>query len=345
MYHAKQLGKANTIHKLYILPQIHTTFKIKKSKKIKKIKKTTDRIRPELFDKDDTNGWKSFLEREGYVVIKNIIEDEEERHRNMDQFKKDWTMVSPNFDFSDKQTWGIENTPMVYGKGTAVYNGFGQSDFLWNLRLNTNIQNIFKEIHGTEELVVSQDGFSVFLSNKQKSKPWLHVDQNPLNPVYSIQGSYNLLPVGDQDAGFLVVPGSHKSYTPTTKNKKDWVIVDQEEFVPKSKKLLIPDNCFTLWNSKTIHSNVGIDKTKKNIELNRVTAYIAYLPKSIRSEATKLKKIQAYYDAKSTSHWANQCHIKTYPWGFGPRYETRGYGCLKPKLVDGKISKERLSLL
>ena len=247
--------------------------------------------------------------------------------------KKDWITVSPNFDFSDKTTWGIENTPMVYGKGTAVFNGFGQSDFLWNLRLNMDIQKIFQEIHGTEELVVSQDGFSVFLSNKQKSKPWLHVDQNPINPIYSIQ-----------DAGFLVVPGSHKFYIPKKANKKDWVMVDQEEFIPKSKKLLIPENCFTLWNSKTIHSNIGIDKTKKNLELNRVTAYIAYLPKAIRSEATKQKKIQAYYDAKTTSHWANQCQIKTYPWGFGPRYESRGYGCLKPKLVDGEIPEDRLTL-
>ena len=81
------------------------------------------------------------------------------------------------------------------------------------------------------------------------------------------------------------------------------------------------------------------------MELNRVTAYIAYLPKSIRSDTILYKKIQAYYDAKSTSHWANQCQIKTYPWGFGPRYETRGYGCIIPKLEDGKIPEDRLNLL
>jgi len=86
-------------------------------------------------------------------------------------------------------------------------------------------------------------------------------------------------------------------------------------------------------------------ETKKDIELNRVTAYIAYLPKSIRLEATRHKKIQAYYDAETTSHWANQCQIKTYPWGFGPRYETRGYGCIKPKTIDGKIPEDRLALL
>ena len=302
-------------------------------------------IRPRLFDKSDSDGWLRSLEIDGYVVIKNIIEDTEERDRNLNQFKKDWTTVSANFNFMDKKTWGIENTPMVYGKGTAVYNGFGQSDFLWNLRLNIDIMNLFKKIHDTDDLVVSQDGFSVFISNKQKSKPWLHVDQNPLNKVYSIQGSYNLFPVDINDAGFLVVPGSHKTYIPKTKNNKDWFIVDQDEFIPKSKKLLIPENCFTLWNSKTIHSNVGINKTKKGLELNRVTAYIAYLPKSIRSDTILYKKIQAYYDAKSTSHWANQCQIKTYPWGFGPRYETRGYGCIIPKLEDGKIPEDRLNLL
>ena len=302
-------------------------------------------LHPTLFNKDDAKNWKEFLEREGYVVIKNIEEKKVVLSDILDQFKKDWTTVSPKFDFSDKTTWGIENTPMVYGKGIAVFNGFGQSDFIWKLRLNNNIQNIFKEIYGTKDLVVSLDGFSVFLSNKQKSKSWLHVDQNPCNQLYSIQGSYNFLPVNEEDAGFLVVPGSHKTFTPKVKNKKDWFIVDQEEFIPQSRKLLIPENCFTLWNSKLIHSNIGISKSKKELELNRLTAYITFLPKSLRSDSIKDQKILAYHNSKTTSHWANQCQIKTYPWGFGPRYETRGYGCLKPTLIDGEIPEERLNLL
>ena len=47
---------------------------------------------------------------------------------------------------------------------------------------------------------------SVFLSKEQKSKPWLHIDQNPSNTVYSIQGAYNFMPVRNvNDAGFVIV--------------------------------------------------------------------------------------------------------------------------------------------
>lgn len=57
-------------------------------------------LHPTLFNKDDTKNWKEFLEREGYVVIKNIEEKKVVLSDILDQFKKDWTTVSPKFDFS-----------------------------------------------------------------------------------------------------------------------------------------------------------------------------------------------------------------------------------------------------
>ena len=83
----------------------------------------------------------------------------------------------------------------MFGKGMAVYKGFGQSDFMWSLRTNATIQSVFKSAYDSDELVTSLDGFSVFVSNLQKSKPWLHVDQNPINQLYSLQASYNFFPV------------------------------------------------------------------------------------------------------------------------------------------------------
>ena len=59
--------------------------------------------------------------------------------------------------------------------------GFGQSDFMWMLRLNKNIQKIYQKIYKTKNLVTSFDGFSLYVSEKQRSKPWLHIDQNPNN--------------------------------------------------------------------------------------------------------------------------------------------------------------------
>lgn len=304
-------------------------------------KATLNCFTPPTFDKANVADWKAFLEKEGYVVIHDMIATNADL---LEQFKTDWINVSPKFDFDDKTTWGIKNTPMIYNKGVAVFNGFGNSEFMWKLRLNSDIQSLFKHIHSTDDLVVSLDGFSVFLSSKQKSKSWLHVDQHPTNPIYSVQGAYNFNAVGADDAGFVVVPGSHNTFVPPpTKTKKDWIVVDQE-FSKVAVKLCIPDNCFTLWNSKLIHANTGM--TKKTPEFNRLTAYVAYLPKTLRDDATRQQRIRAYLDCQTTSHWANRCQIKRYPWGFGPRFESRGFKHLDASLTDdGKIPEERLKLL
>ena len=310
---------------------------------------------PELFSIDEEQKWKDYLEDKGYVVIKNIL-SREEKERILSQFKIDLRTVSSGFDWTKSSTWTIENTPLMFGKGMGVFNGFGQSDFMWQLRTNPRIQDIYHTIFGTEELAVSLDGFSFFVSDKQKSNSWLHIDQNPVNKLYSIQGAYNFNEVGENDAGFVVVPRSHKTFTPSVKHKKDWIMVDQELFQPQSVKLLIPDNCFVLWNSKTIHANVGMNKrtkkgtkkeTKKETkDINRLTAYITFLPKIHRTEGIRQKRINAYRASETTSHWANKCELKRYPFGFKSRYEARGFGKITASLTEsGKIPEDRFELL
>ncbi len=300
---------------------------------------------PELFELNDEIKWKTFLDENGYVVIKNIL-NSYEKENIFNTFKTNINTVSPLFDLDNQNTLTIENTPLMFGKGMAVFNGFGQSDFMWKLRLNKNIKNIYEKIHNTKDLCVSLDGFSLFVSGKQISKPWLHIDQNPKNNIYSIQGAYNFLPVNENDAGFILIPKSHILSQKIPDHNKDWIVFDnQEEYYKKSVKLIIPENCFILWNSKLIHSNKGISD-KKYQQLNRLTAYIAFLPKNLRSTEILEKKIQAYKSNLSTSHWANKCEIKQYPWGFKKTFEKRGYNTLQSTLnIDGTIPAERLNLL
>jgi len=304
-------------------------------------------LTPITFEIDDFTNWQKYLVEEGYVVIKDIL-SLEEHDTVFNLFENDINSVSSAFDISDSSTWKIENTPLMYGKGMGVFNGFGQSNFMWELRTNPKIQNIFKKVHNCEEIVTSLDGFSLFVNKNQKSKSWLHIDQNPVNTIYSVQGSYNLFEVGEQDAGFIVNPKSHLTYKPEVKHKKDWIMVGQEEFIGSATKLVIPKNCFTLWNSKLIHANVGIPKTNQTSQerINRLTAYITYLPKEKRSQEILIKRIEAYKNGKTTSHWANKCELKTYPFGFKTRYESRGFLNIIPKLEEnGEIPMERLNLL
>jgi ectoine hydroxylase-related dioxygenase (phytanoyl-CoA dioxygenase family) len=298
---------------------------------------------PPTFSTEKPEEWLEFLDIEGYVVLSDILSPDE-LHLSMELFKSEWSKVSPNFEWDNPKDWSIKNCPLMFGKGMAIYSGFGQSDFMWSLRTHPKIIGIFENIHGVEDLVVSLDGFSVFISDKQQTKSWLHIDQNPKTQAYSIQGSFNFLPVGEKDSGFVVVPGSHKSYHPEVPHKRDWFVVDQKTFLPQAKKLLIPGNCFVLWNSKTIHASTGM--TKGTMGLNRVTAYITYLPKYLRTKEMEKKRKQAYMDSRTTSHWANKCELKPYPFGFKSQYESKGFAELVRKLDrNGNIPEERLNLI
>jgi len=297
-----------------------------------------------IFSKNQHDLWLKHLDDEGYVVIKDILTDEEKTNA-FNLFTKDIQTVSPNLNFENPESFIIQNVPCMFGKGMAVFNGFGQSDAMWNLRTNNNIQNIFKAIHKTDELVVSLDGFSLFVSSEQKSKPWLHIDQNPSNQMYSIQGAYNLLPVTNESAGFVVIPKSHKLYNPEVSHKKNWIICEnQKKIMEKAVKLIIPENCLVLWNSKTIHCNIGMNGKRKS--LDRITAFLSYQPKSIRNDEILKKRKEAYFEKKSTSHWVDRCEIKQYPWGFKTNYEKKKFKSINLTLnIDGTIPNERLELL
>ncbi len=292
---------------------------------------------PPTYNKLAIADWLEYLETEGYVVIHDILTPQQISTAKQ-LFWKDWCTVSPGFDCNDTSTWSINTAPMMFAKGQAVFNGFGQSDFMWYLRTQPEIIALFEEIHTTRDLNCSFDGFSVFFSKQQKTKIWWHIDQHPDNEVYSVQGAYNFFPVTQESAGFTVVPRSHLEFDPgQVKGKKDWIMV-HDPITKQGVKLLIPGNCFVLWNSRTIHSNIGL--THNDIRLDRLTAYITMLPKTTDKLS---KRIEAYFNGDTCSHWANRVEIKRYPWGFGPRYLERGFGTLKP--LPDEIPKEREQLI
>lgn len=276
-------------------------------------------MEPPTYTLEDTEGYLGYLQEHGYVVIESIL-PQETREELMEKFWKDWTTCSPGFKREDTSTWTPENSPMMFAKGMALFSGLPHGDFAWSTRTQPNIRKVFEKVHGTNKLSVSFDGFSVFFSNKQKTPKWLHTDQNPANTEYSVQGALNFLPVTEKSAGFIVVPGSHKDQR-TAKTKLDWVPVEDDL---RAVKLLIPENCLTLWNSRTVHANTGY--TGKETKLDRLTCYITWCPRASRE--IQREKIKAYWAAKGTSHWANRCEVKKYPWGFGPLYESRNFNTL-----------------
>jgi len=302
-------------------------------------------LEPPVFPANDPAAWLAHLDAQGYAVIGNIL-TEPERFAAFAAFADDWTSVSPKFDFADKTTWTPGNTPIMWNKGMAYASGLGQAEFMWQLRTHETILEIWRHVHGTPDLVTSFDGFSVYVSGKQRSKSWLHVDQKTSDDQYSIQGAYNFLPVGEGDAGFVVVPGSHRTYATPETAKGDFLQIPEDDpHRSLAVKLLIPANSFVLWNSKTIHANAGMTD-RQACQLNRLTAYISMFPKSERSEAVRERRLQGYLAGETTGHWATRHDVKRHPYGTKTRYESRGFRPVEPRLADnGRPPPQRLCLI
>ena len=303
-------------------------------------------ITPPLFSISDVTNWKTHFEQEGYVVIKNIISDTINEEATS-LFKQEWNIVSPNFDWDNTSTWTTTNSPMVWGKSSVVFNGFSQSRFMWLLRTQPSIYEAFSKVYNTSELATSFDGFSVFISPKQKSPNWLHQDQRSDDHQLSIQGLVNLKPVGEYDAGFVCVPKSHLTHIPTA-SKRDWVMLDKDDpHYQMAGKLIIPKNCLVLWNSKTIHSNTGMNsKHPKKLHHNRLSAYITFVPKSRQTDEIIQERIQGYKAGVSCSHWAARMEVKKLPFHLKKTYLARNFNNIAPVLDEnGNIPEKYLKLI
>lgn len=305
-------------------------------------------FRPPTFALQDVEHWKAHLDTEGFVVIEKIL-DLGECRTALGIFQKEWARVSPNFKWNDKTTWTTDNCPMVWGKSSAMFNGFGQSMFMWYLRSLPQVKKPFSELFETEDLAVSLDGFSVFLSPKQKSPKWLHQDQRSQDSRLSVQGLVNIFGVKNTSAGFVCVPRSHTLHVPPP-SKTDWVMLDgNSPWYDKAVKLIVPPRCLVLWHSKLLHTNTGMTSIRgeqNNVHLNRLSAYITFAPKSRQTPEIMERRKAAYKAGLSCSHWIDRCEVKKIPFHLCQRYENREFQTLSPLLTEeGDIPKTVLSLL
>ena len=228
----------------------------------------------------------------------------------------------PNFNKDDKSTWVNRSMPDLFGKAIqGSTNNMAHSDWMWFLRLCPQMKDIFRNVHGTEDLCVSFDGFSLDWNVENRSKSWLHEDQalNISPHVFSVQGTYNAVAVTETSRGFCCVPGSHltagrRHANRLVKPKKNYVLLEEDS--PEhdnSVKLLVPSNSVVLWNSFLLHANEC--GTANNDEgWNRRSAFICMMPKVIRPADVLVAKIQAYRNGYQGTHWANHWTRKMNPY-------------------------------
>jgi len=302
---------------------------------------------PPIYDPDQTGDWKSHLDSEGFVVLRNAISEDKAKEATAN-FMDEIHTISPGFKPDDKTTWTSANYPGVYGKGSIVFKGMAQSTSNWILRIYSIAMMAFAMVYGVgkDQLAVSFDGMSLFVDKKQQSEPWPHQDQKSSDKRLSIQGILNLLPCGHGDAGFVCVPKSHLEYT-APDQKTDWVLTPKDHpILEKLVKLVIPEpRTLILFNSKLIHANTGMSGSHHvGQSLNRLSAYITFVPRERQTEEIRRKRLERYHSGNCTSHWADRHEEKKAPFHIASKLKT--FNHLTPKVEeDGSIPKERLALI
>mmetsp|Transcript_17293 Transcript_17293/g.40573 ORF Transcript_17293/g.40573 Transcript_17293/m.40573 type:complete len:275 (-) Transcript_17293:29-853(-) len=160
----------------------------------------------------------------------------------------------------------------------------------------------------------------------------------------------------------------HKShFVPFKKDEPDFATM-----MASAIKLIIPSNCLVLWNSRTLHGTAPGTRERPWERLppalpagaeggsgggggrsedgsggdgggvcvlpvpNRLTCFVAMLPRELRSPSALQDKVELYHSGASTSHWANvgECHF------------VNSLGVITGRVTgDGSIPAERQALL
>ncbi|CAF0993225.1 unnamed protein product [Adineta ricciae] len=274
---------------------------------------TTASPRFSVTNKDTLQDGLDYLNENGYVVISDFLEN----------------VSNGTIQRHDPQTWS-NNWPSFSTHGVVSGNGIGQSDFLWNIRSNPFIKQVFTQIWNDPQLLVSFDGCGIFRDWRYDSSwktqgGWNHVDQNPkVKPDRCcIQGLISLTDQNETTGGLIVYPKTYLRFhelADTVKNTEDFAKVpDTHPIMNQGQTLGKLVHCqagdLILWDSRTVHCNspaVNIEKRDPNesVDLLRVVAYVCMSPSSFVQSQTleefREKRKQMVENNCTLTHWSTE---------------------------------------
>ncbi|ORX35381.1 hypothetical protein BD324DRAFT_632596 [Kockovaella imperatae] len=279
---------------------------------------------------NDSEAWLEALDRDGYCVVPNVIpiqackEYQDSAMTWLEGFGK-------GFKRDDPSTWSAEHLPRHFAGGMYSCHGVMHSAWVWKIRTQPGIQEVFKKVWGESDLVASFDACNISLplgpqarKDIEPTKPWPHIDQSPelVHKRQEVQGIANLYPSGPNDGGLVVVKGSsklHRQYfdehgrfpfdaNVDPKNVKergmhfdykelDWYLAHGAEII----KVCANEGDFILWDSRTIHWN-----RSPQGDQTRFATYVAYAPRKWMTEAELETKLEVFRKRIGTGHVATR---------------------------------------
>jgi ectoine hydroxylase-related dioxygenase (phytanoyl-CoA dioxygenase family) len=236
------------------------------------------------------------LEEKGYCIIENILTDEEIQY-SLNSFYE-WFNSNPHIKYAHNK---------ISPHGIFKHFEIGQQRHAWFIRTRPAVQNVFKEIWKTDELVVSFDGTCYIPKElNKKDSIWTHTDQAPNKKgLACYQGFVSL--TENTRRTLVVYEGSHKlheSYCEEKKltDSKNWLLIDHEylDKIKDLKRVLhIKAGSLVIWDSRTFHQNQYGELPEE-----RIVQYVSYLPKKHRSIKMEQKRLKYFNEKRTTSHWA-----------------------------------------
>ena len=269
------------------------------------------------------------LNQYGVAIIPNVLnnqECEEMKSGMWDYLEHITTDFDTPINRNNPVSW--KELKQLYPKHSMLLQqwGIGHAQFIWNLRQNQKLTNIFSNIWGVpaNDLVVSFDGASFHMPPETtgngwyKGKSWLHSDQCFLrNDLECIQSWVTAYDVNQGDATLAFLEGSHRLHRDFKDHfqitvKDDWFLLANEDqynfYVNRGCEphcIKCPKGSIVLWDSRTIHCGQEAMK-ERPVPNQRCVAYLCYLPRINVSQKNLQKKIKAFEELRTTNHWPNK---------------------------------------
>ena len=283
------------------------------------------------FEFSNLEGWKKFLEENGYVVVSSLLTRIESDKYLNEIWKTIEILSEGKVSLKNKNSWVLgKNYPFMLHGGMIQY--LGHTQFQWDLR--QIFSELYAKIWGVSQtdLATSFDGFCFMNGARKYQKKlidsFLHTDQSPnKNNLWSYQGLVNLVDCDDLSGGFVCIPKSHlihrkffeENFNISEKRFQDnWILFTDEE-KEKYKSILgnyIKLNCkagdFVIWDSRTFHCNTTPVK-----QIIRACVYICMIPKDKIPSKIKEKRKKALLQKRCCSHHPGE-GLKMFP--TTPRY-------------------------
>lgn len=265
------------------------------------------------------------MEKYGVAIIKNVL-DTSECENITESMWEFLNGVDDGITRDDEKSWvKLQN---MYPKHGMLLQNFkvGHAKFVWDVRQNEKIVNIFRKLHNKNELLASFDGASISLPPEITNRGWnrkvgYHCDQSYLRDQFEcIQGWVNSYDTNEGDATLGFFEKSHKLTIQAREKfniteKADWYKLNESEIayyksVCEEKRIKCTRGSLVLWDSRTVHSGIGPEKWRREKNI-RCCVYVSYMPRELASEKMIKKRIKAYEEDRMTSH--NAINIKLFP--------------------------------